>query len=109
MKALLRSASGILALLLAAGLARGEVSLAPLFTDGAVLQRDQPVRIWGRADAGEKVTVTFGPQRHEATPGQDGVWLAILDAMPATKTRRIRTALPVTIRTTTNTASFWPK
>lgn len=62
----------------------GEVTVAPLFTDGAVLQRDKPVMIWGLAGAGEKVTVTFAGQTREATPAHDGRWLAILDAMPAT-------------------------
>jgi len=60
-----------------------DVSLAPLFTDGAVLQRDRPVAVWGRADAGEKVTVTFGAQVRTATPGPDGRWIAILEPMPA--------------------------
>ena len=36
---------------LAAARLAADVSLAPLFSDGAVLQRDKPVAIWGRADA----------------------------------------------------------
>ena len=42
--------------------ARADVSLAPLFSDHAVLQRDKPVPVWGRADAGEKIVVTFAGQ-----------------------------------------------
>ena len=49
----------LLALLLcisAAGV-RADVSLASPFQDHAVLQRDKPLPVWGRAAPGEKVTV----------------------------------------------------
>lgn len=62
---------------------RGEVVVAPLFSDGAVLQRDKPVPLWGRADPGEKVTITFAGQTREATAMHDGRWIAFLDPMPA--------------------------
>ena len=32
---------------------------ASVFTDGAVLQANRPVPVWGMADPGEKVTVAF--------------------------------------------------
>ncbi len=60
-----------------------DVSLAPLFTDHAVLQRDKPVPVWGRADAGEKVTVTFGRQTKSTTAGPDGRWTVALDKLSA--------------------------
>lgn len=63
--------------------ARAEVALASLFTDGAVLQRDKPLPIWGTADAGEKITVTFAGQTRAATAATDGRWLAMLDPLPA--------------------------
>ncbi|MDP3069258.1 MAG: sialate O-acetylesterase [Opitutaceae bacterium] len=72
-----------LVLLLAAAALRAEVTLAPLFSDGAVLQRDKPVPIWGRADAGEKITVTFAGQRREATPDAEGRWLVMLEPLAA--------------------------
>jgi sialate O-acetylesterase len=62
---------------------RADVSLAPLFTDHAVLQRDKPVPIWGRADAGEPITVTFHGQTVGATAASDGRWIVYLDALPA--------------------------
>jgi sialate O-acetylesterase len=70
-------------LVLLLGTLRAEVTLAPLFTDRAVLQRDKPVPIWGRAAPGERVTVTFAGQQRTATPGPDGRWIALLDPMPA--------------------------
>ena len=60
---------------------RADVTPAPLFTDGAVLQRDKPVAIWGQADPHEKVTVTFGEQKRESTAGADGRWIVYLDAL----------------------------
>src|SRR4051794_1473532 len=62
---------------------RAEVTLAPLFGDHGVLQRDKVVPIWGKAAAGEKVILTFAGQRREATPGPDGKWLAFFDPLPA--------------------------
>ncbi len=70
-------------LVLVATAGRAEVALAPLFTDHAVLQRDKPVPIWGRADAGEKITVTFAGQTHATTAAKDGRWIVMLDALPA--------------------------
>ena len=32
---------------------------AAVFTDGAVLQANRPVPVWGMADPGEKVVVSF--------------------------------------------------
>ncbi|MGI5830998.1 MAG: sialate O-acetylesterase [Thermoguttaceae bacterium] len=62
---------------------RADVAMTKVFTDNAVLQRDMPVRVWGTADAAEKVTVTFGGQTKESVADQDGVWSVMLDAMPA--------------------------
>ena len=63
--------------------ARADVALAPLFADHAVLQRDRPVPIWGTADVGEKVIVTFAGQSHAVTAAADGRWIVVLDARPA--------------------------
>jgi len=65
-----------------AGFVRADVTLAPLFTDHAVLQRDKPVPVWGRADSGEKITVTFREQIRHTTAGADGRWVVLLDALP---------------------------
>jgi len=63
--------------------ARAEVVLAPLFQNGCVLQRDQPLRIFGRADVGEKVTVAFGNQKVAACANAAGRWQVLLDPIPA--------------------------
>jgi sialate O-acetylesterase len=48
-----------------------------------VLQRDQPLRIWGRADVGEKVTVTLDEFSAAVEPSADGRWQVSLPARPA--------------------------
>lgn len=62
--------------------ASADVKLPKTFTDNAVLQRDIPVAVWGWADAGEEVTVTYGDESASAKAGDDGQWLVKLGAMP---------------------------
>ncbi len=48
------------------GPVQAEVKPNPLFTDGAVLQRGQPVPVWGTARDGEKVTIEIDGQKISA-------------------------------------------
>jgi sialate O-acetylesterase len=70
-------------LLLLAQPLTAEVSLAPLFRSGGVLQREKPVPVWGRAIAGKSVTVTFGGQTKVTTADAVGRWQVSLAPMPA--------------------------
>ncbi|MBC9914191.1 sialate O-acetylesterase [Chitinophaga varians] len=54
------------------------VTLPAFFGSGMVLQRDQPVYIWGWADKGEKVTVQFKSQKQSVKTGSDGKWMVKL-------------------------------
>ena len=63
--------------------AHATVSLAPLFRDHAVLQRDKPVPVWGAAAPGEHVAVSFRGDKAEATAGADGRWAVRLDPLAA--------------------------
>lgn len=63
--------------------AHAEVKLASIFGDSMVLQRDLPVPVWGWADAGEDVTVTFGKQMKKAKADQEGRWQVKLEALNA--------------------------
>ena len=76
---------------------QAKVKLAAPFADGMVLQREMPVRVWGTADAGEKVRVTFADARVEAVAGADGKWMAELPAMAASKVGRTLAANEVSI------------
>jgi sialate O-acetylesterase len=59
--------------------ARADVSLNNMFGDQMVLQQGIANRVWGRADPGEKVTVSIAGQSHETTAGGDGSWELRLD------------------------------
>lgn len=59
------------------------VQVSGVFGDHMVLQRDVPVKVWGRADAGEKVEVKLGRNSASATAGGDGAWAVSLPAMTA--------------------------
>ena len=54
----------------------------PLFSDGAVLQQETPIPVWGTAKEGEKVTVKFDGQEVSAT-AKDGKWMVKLPAHQA--------------------------
>jgi sialate O-acetylesterase len=62
---------------------RADVTLAPLFADHGVLQRDKPVPVWGKAKPGESVTVAYRGQTVTAQAGADGRWMTTLAPMPA--------------------------
>ena len=53
------------------------------FADGAVLQRDRPVPVWGTAEPGETVAVSFAGQERTATADARGCWRVDLPAMQA--------------------------
>src|SRR5690349_3121882 len=63
--------------------ARAELSLAPLFQDHAILQREKPLPIWGRAKAGERITVVFHEQSVSTSADDSGRWIVYLEPLPA--------------------------
>jgi sialate O-acetylesterase len=60
-----------------------EVKLPSLVSNGMVLQRDMPVKIWGWANPGEKVNVTFKRKKIRAIGDSKGNWACTLPATPA--------------------------
>ncbi len=68
-----------------------ELKLAAIFSDHMVLQQEKPVPVWGWADAGKKVTVSFAGQVKTTTADADGKWMLKLDALKASaKPRMLR-------------------
>ena len=57
------------------------LTLGNPFTDGAVLQRDRPVPVWGTADAGAAVTVSFAGQEKTSVADTNGNWRVDLDPL----------------------------
>ena len=84
MKKLMMGAAAALAVFAA----EAKVTTATPFADNMVLQRDRAVPVWGRADPGETVTVTFAGQTKTVTADAKGAWKVMLDAMPASKENR---------------------
>jgi sialate O-acetylesterase len=63
--------------------AQATVMLPKILGHNMVLQRNQPVPVWGTAAPGEKVSVRFGRQTKTAVADSDGNWKVLLSAMPA--------------------------
>lgn len=57
--------------------------LPKLISDGMVLQRDAPLKVWGWASAGEKISVQFKNKTYKTTTGANGQWQVKLPATPA--------------------------
>lgn len=60
-----------------------DVKLPSLVSNGMVLQRDTPVKIWGWANPGEKINVTFKGKKIRAVGDSKGNWACTLPATPA--------------------------
>ena len=69
-----------------AGAAGAAVSLPHVFSDNMVLQQKMPVPVWGWADNGEAVKVSFAGQEKSATADAEGNWMVKLDPLTADKT-----------------------
>lgn len=52
----------------------GGLQLPPVFTENMVIQRNKPFRIWGKANAGTRVTVAWNQAVKSAESGSDGRW-----------------------------------
>lgn len=63
--------------------ANADVNLPAVLDSGMVVQQDQPVRIWGTADSGEKISVMLGDETKVATAADTGKWLVELSAQKA--------------------------
>lgn len=74
---------GLVGLSLAASAAQANVSLPAFFSTDMILQRDRGIPVWGTADPGEKVTVTFDKAVSSTTAGPDGKWKVTLKSHPA--------------------------
>ena len=67
---------------------RAEIGLSAVFGDHMVLQRDLSLPVWGWADPGEEVTITFASQVKNTKAEKDGNWRVDLDALEASDTGR---------------------
>lgn len=59
----------------------GGLKMPAIFTDHMVLQRNKPIPIYGTANAGQKVEVTFNHKKLSATTDASGEWKVYFPAM----------------------------
>lgn len=65
-----------------------ELKPANLFSHHMVLQREQPVPVWGKASPKEKIKVTFAEQTKTTITDENGNWMIELDALQTSKKGR---------------------
>ena len=70
-------------LLVCSVMTNAKVTLPQLFQSGMVMQRNQPIPIWGKADAGETITVTLNKKKVTTTADANGRWRVDLPQMKA--------------------------
>ena len=69
--------------LLCASLMEAKVTLPQLFQSGMVLQRGKVIPVWGKADAGEVVTIQFNKKQYTVKADAEGKWRIDLPKMKA--------------------------
>lgn len=79
----IRLGVAVLLYLCATPWADAKVKLPALISDGMVLQREQSVKVWGTADAGENITIEFQKKSYHATADANGQWSITLPPLKA--------------------------
>jgi sialate O-acetylesterase len=82
----------VAAILILASNVSAEPTLDPMFSHHMVLQREMPVPIWGTADPGQKVMVSFRDQKKETTADGEGKWSVTLDPLKVGKPGKLTIA-----------------
>lgn len=70
---------------------RADVTLPAIFSDHMLLQQDRAAPVWGWADAGEQVSVSFAGQTKTTQAAADGAWRVKLDTLAANATPQAMT------------------
>ncbi|MBO4891575.1 MAG: sialate O-acetylesterase [Prevotella sp.] len=73
----------LLAIICVSPTANADVRLPQLFQSGMVMQRGKPIPVWGWADKGELVTITFQKKTYTTTADDQGHWRIDLPKMKA--------------------------
>ncbi|ANI89617.1 9-O-acetylesterase [Arachidicoccus ginsenosidimutans] len=73
----------VLLLLFTVFISFAQLKLPALVSDSMILQRDQPVKIWGWNLNGKEVTVSFNNKVYKAKPDSNKKWLVTLAATKA--------------------------
>lgn len=73
-----------------------ELWLPPIFADHMVVQREKPVRVWGKAAPGSVIRVSMAGREATAAADADGRWMADLPPLPAGGPHELSVAGPST-------------
>ncbi|MGB3005530.1 MAG: sialate O-acetylesterase [Chitinophagaceae bacterium] len=63
--------------------AGAQLKLANIFSDNMVLQRNKPIKIWGKANPGKSVMVLFANKKRNTIVQNDSDWAVIFKAQKA--------------------------
>ncbi len=74
---------GLVILLLSPFCVSAQLQLAKIFTDNMVLQRDKPIRVWGKASPGKTVSISLGKEKRSAKAKTDSSWNLSLPSLHA--------------------------
>jgi sialate O-acetylesterase len=64
-------------------ISKADVRVADIFSDHMVLQRNINLKVWGTADPGEKLFVSFNGQKQRTKADKNGKWSVVLKPMKA--------------------------
>ena len=63
--------------------AEAKITMPQLFQSGMVMQRGKAIPVWGKADAGETITIRFNKKEYTTTADVNGRWRIDLPKMKA--------------------------
>ncbi len=72
-------------IMFAVGSVIAEITLPKIFSDGMVLQRDMPLKIWGKATPNARIGIEFAGKKKMTKSDKDGKWEFVLDSLPSSK------------------------
>jgi len=81
----------LLGLVSAASVCGSDLRLHSAFSDHMVLQREKPMAVFGRGQAGASVSVAFADQSQTTTVKPDGTWQVTLPALSVSTTPSVLT------------------
>jgi len=81
--------------------ATAQLRVATVFSSNMLLQRDEPIAVWGKAVPGNKVEVVFGETKAAAVTASDSAWIVYLPKQRATKEPQT-----LTVSSNENTVQF---
>lgn len=69
----------IILLILVVPVLMGAIRLPEILSENMVLQGNREIRVWGWADPGERIKVSFNGQTRKVKTAKNGLWIATLD------------------------------